>query len=75
MSDKVVPKSLHTVTVLVVIARTIYKAAAIETAIGTVYTVSLRSTVYDALEALGFCREADFYGLADQAIKKLSKEF
>lgn len=75
MSDKVVPKSLHTVTVLVVMARTIYKASAIETTIGTVYTISLRSAVYDALETLGFCREADFYDLADQAIKKLSKEF
>jgi hypothetical protein len=75
MTSKIVPKSLHTVSVLVVMARTIYKASAFQTTIGTVYSVSITGAVHQALEALGYTVDADFYGLADQAIKKLNKEF
>lgn len=75
MTSKIVPKSLHTVSVLVVMARTIYRASAFSTSIGTVYSVSIPGAVHQALELLGYNVDADFYGLAEQAIKKLNKEF
>ena len=64
MSDKVVPKSLHTVTVLVAMSRLILDSK-------PHYTVA--DTVYKALETLGYPAESDNYGLALQALKKLNK--
>lgn len=74
MSDKVVPKSLHTVTVLVVMARATYKASQFTTTTGhTASLISIKEAVESSLSALGYPINADFYGLADQAIKKLLK--
>ena len=59
-----IPKSLHTVTVLVAMAR-IIRAQRPQ------YTV--QDAVYQALHQLDYAPEKDCYGLAEQAIKRLSK--
>ena len=75
MSTKIVPKSLHTVTVLVVMAEQILKAAEFKSSIGaTLSLISVSDAVYKALDSLGYPSNADFYGLADMAIKKLNKQ-
>lgn len=61
------PKSLHTVTVLVNVARYVLKhgpCAAMK---------SRAEAVEDALEILGYSRSADTYALAAAAIKQLGK--
>lgn len=59
-----VPKSLHTVTVLVAMARLILDAKPHYTPFDAVYA---------ALSTLGYPAESDHYSLAQQAFKKLSK--
>ena len=59
-----VPKSLHTVTVLVTMAKLIQDAKPYYTPYDAVYA---------AVSALGYPAEADHYSLAQQAFKKLSK--
>lgn len=59
-----VPKSLHTVTVLVAMARLILDARPYYTPYDAVYA---------SLSALGYPSESDYYSLAQQAFKKLSK--
>lgn len=59
-----VPKSLHTVTVLVAMSRLILDAKPHYTAYDAVYA---------AMSALGYPAEADHYSLAQQAFKKLNK--
>ena len=58
------PKSLHTVTVIVAMARLILDAKPHYTPYDAVYA---------ALSALGYPSESDHYGLALQALKKLNK--
>lgn len=59
-----VPKSLHTVTVLIAMAKLIQETR-------THYTSE--DAVYKALDTLGYSSTDDHYGLALQALKKLNK--
>ena len=59
-----VPKSLHTVTVLITMAKLIQE---------TRPHYTKEDAVYKALETLGYTSTADHYGLALQALKKLNK--
>lgn len=59
-----VPKSLHTVTVLVVMARMVRAAR-------PAFTVE--QCIQTALEQLGYTVEQDIYKLTEQALKKLNK--
>jgi len=59
-----VPKSLHTVTVLVTLAKLIKETRPHYTS---------EDAVYKALDTLGYASTADHYGLALQALKKLNK--
>ena len=59
-----VPKSLHTVTVLVTMAKLIQE---------TRPHYIKEDAVYKALDVLGYPTESDHYGLALQALKKLNK--
>ena len=59
-----VPKSLHTVTVLVAMARLILDNKPHYTPYDAVYA---------AIQSLGYAAEADHYSLAQQAFKKLLK--
>lgn len=62
--DKPLAKSLHTVTVLVNVARLQWHADKIGGRSWAAY-------VYEALVALNLQDKPDTYGLADQAIKQL----
>lgn len=62
--DKPLAKSLHTVTVLVNVARVMRNADKIGGQSWAAY-------VYDALVALNLQDKPDSYGLANQAIKQL----
>lgn len=66
MASSTVPKSLHTVTVLVVIASHLLESSR--------NIMSVTDAVYMALEHLGYAPETDHYGLAEQAIKKIHKQ-
>jgi hypothetical protein len=63
-TSKALPKSLHTVTVLVAVAKLIQ-----DTKLG----YSAFDAVYQALVVLGYSSEEDHYSLALQALKKLNK--
>ena len=65
MSTKVIPKSLHTVSVLVAVAGNI--------AVTDSQCQSLSQAVDKALMLLGYAAMPDTYGLAAQALKKLTK--
>ena len=60
MSSKSLPKSLHTVTVLVQVARLAYISSG-----------NLTVAMDMALDTLGYSRESDPYGLIDKAEKQL----
>lgn len=62
---KPIPKSLHTVTVLVAIAR--------EQLLLTSHRWTYENCVDAALSILGLDNTPDAYGLREQAIRKLSK--
>ena len=62
--SKPLAKSLHTVTVLVRVARLLLKRE---------LTYSNVEAVYGALEVLGLSDMPDTYGLVDAAIKQLNK--
>lgn len=64
---KPIPKSLHTVTVLVTMAKLMQQAHE-ERA-----TISNHSAVFSCMQALGYSDSPDTYGLMEQAIKKLNK--
>jgi hypothetical protein len=69
--SKPLAKSLHTVTVLVRVAK-LYRSSRDWSAEGTAQEANAYA-VSQALEALGLCEMPDDYGLAAQAIKQLSK--
>lgn len=58
------PKSLHTVTVLATVARMLKAANP---------SLSNDQAVNNAIVSLGYTIEQDYYNLATMAIKKLSK--
>lgn len=58
------PKSLHTVTVLVAMARLIRAQRPQYTA---------EDAVYQAMYQMGYSAESDHYGLVAQAVKKLNR--
>lgn len=62
---KPIPKSLHTVTVLVAIAR--------EQLVITMHRWTYEDCVDAALSILGLDNTPDVYGLREQAIRKLSR--
>lgn len=62
---KPIPKSLHTVTVLVNVAAHIRKDHP--------HTISVHNAVREAAEVLGLNSQPDQYGLIESAIKQLSK--
>ena len=64
MTTDTLPKSLHTVTVLVAVARLFLAQAPHYNAFGAVHA---------ALQSLGYTEEQDTYSLTQQAIKKLNK--
>lgn len=71
---KPIPKSLHTVTVLVAIAR----EQLVRTSSHPLYASPYEKLVYEdcvdcALATLGLHNMPDTYGLREQAIRKLSK--
>jgi hypothetical protein len=69
--DKPLAKSLHTVTVLVRVAK-LYRSSRDWSAGGTAQEANAYA-VSQALEALGLADMPDDYGLAAQAIKQLNK--
>lgn len=60
---KPIPKSLHTVTVLVAIARSYMKHTGCDA----------KLAVFQATVELGIGECPDIYGLCEQAVRKLSK--
>lgn len=61
---KALPKSLHTVTVLVNVAKLVHKNR----------TISDRTAVHEAMGWLGYSALEDPYGLVDKAIAVLHKD-
>lgn len=64
-ASKALPMSLHTVSVLVAVAKLIQDTKPDHSAF---------DAVYQALVVLGYSSESDHYSLALQALKKLNKE-
>lgn len=64
MTTRTLPKSLHTVSVIVAVAKLFLVSAPHYNAYGAVHA---------ALQALGYKEEEDIYSLTQQAIKKLNK--
>jgi len=58
-----IPKSLHTVTVLVAVARAAYDEG-----------LNAQEAIADALAVLGYANTPDTYQLADKARKVLARE-
>ena len=63
MSTNTLPKSLHTVSVLVAVAQRLIINEGLSAAIA----------VSETLSVLGYTNTPDTYGLAQQALKKLNK--
>lgn len=61
-----IPKSLHTVTVLVQFTRHLYDSR-------RDFELTIEHCLYKALDVLGYSTEPDAHGLALQALKKLRK--
>ena len=61
-----IPKSLHTVTVIVQLTRHLY-------ATRSDFALTINHCLFKALDILGYCGTSDEHGLTLQALKKLSK--
>lgn len=66
-----IPKSLHTVTVIAAIARTFATWPDVP---ADQLDSMIRVAVHEALHVLGYADAPDAYGLADKARKVLAKE-
>ena len=66
MEYPVIPKSLHTVTVLVQLTRHLY-------ATRSDFALTINHCLFKALDVLGYTDAPDVHGLTLQALKKLSK--
>ena len=64
-NPNIIPKSLHTVTVLVTVAKLLQQQ----------HSYPVWKAVAEAAIALGYTTEQDSYGLMDMAEKKLNKNF
>ena len=61
-----IPKSLHTVTVLVQLTRHLYETR-------TDFALTINHCLFKALDILGYIDSPDVHGLTLQALKKLNK--